>query len=133
MHARHWRDYCEIYRRRNLFRLGSTNHRKNIQPLDIFWWGAKLTKKLFFKYFWMCKYKYFLSNFFLQKCAETNEICGMCSNEWKINFTIFIFRLMVIFVLKIHRKLTDFDHKIDHISKTCLFLICNYIFQIISL
>ena len=24
-----------------LFRLGSTNPKKNIQPLDCFWWGAK--------------------------------------------------------------------------------------------
>ena len=25
----------------NLFRLGSTNLKKDIQALDIFWWGAK--------------------------------------------------------------------------------------------
>ena len=33
----------------NLFRLGSTNHKKNIQPLDIFWLGGGElpAKKLF--------------------------------------------------------------------------------------
>ena len=29
----------------NLFRLGSTNPKKNIQPLDALWWGAKLLTK----------------------------------------------------------------------------------------
>ena len=42
----------------------------------------------------------------------------MCWNEWKINFPIFSFWVMVDFVLKIYRKLADFECKIDHISKT---------------
>ena len=34
----------------NLFRLGSTNPKKNIQPLDVFWWGlCTPPKKNFFK------------------------------------------------------------------------------------
>ena len=36
-------------------------------------------------------------------------------NQWKTNFPIFIFRLMVDFVPKIQRKLTNFEYKNDHI------------------
>ena len=35
------------------------------------------------------------SNFFFQKCSNLHERCGMCWNEWKINFTILIFRVIV--------------------------------------
>ena len=54
----------------------------------------------------------------VQKWSNLQERCGMCRNEWKINFPIFSFWVMVDFVLKIHRKLADFECKIDHISKT---------------
>ena len=29
----------------NLFRLASTNRKKNIQALDVFWWAKPLSKK----------------------------------------------------------------------------------------
>ena len=39
--------------------------------------------------------------------------CAMCWNEWKINFRIFIFWVIV----KIHRTLVWWCHKNDHNSK----------------
>jgi len=42
----------------------------------------------------------------------------MCWNEWKINFLMFSFWVMVDFILKIYRKLANFEYNIDHISKT---------------
>ena len=44
----------------------------------------------------------------VQKWLNSQERCGMCRNEWKINFPIFSFWVMVDFVLKIHRKFTIF-------------------------
>ena len=35
--------------------------------------------------------------FFFQKCSNLHERWGMCWNEWKINFLIFIFRVKIIF------------------------------------
>ena len=35
-----------------------------------------------------------------QFCSHFHETCWMCWNEWKINFPLLLFRVMVIFVLK---------------------------------
>ena len=37
----------------NLFRLESTNSKKNIQPLDAFWWGAKPPTKMNWNIFFL--------------------------------------------------------------------------------
>ena len=51
-----------------------------------------------------------------QLCSGFNEKCAMCWTEWKINFPILIFRVMVDFVLKFNRKLTNFKYKNDHLK-----------------
>ena len=48
-----------------------------------------------------------------QFCYHIYERCGMYWNEWKINFQIFIFRV----IAKIHWKLEWWRHKNDHNSK----------------
>ena len=50
-----------------------------------------------------------------------HERCSQCWIKWKINFQtfpIFIFWVMVDIVLEIYQKLTNFEYKNDHISKT---------------
>ena len=59
------------------------------------------------------------SRFFLwgapppQFCSRFDERCAMCWIKWKINFMIFIFRIIV----KNHRKLAWFEYKNDPNSK----------------
>ena len=79
----------------NLFRLGSTNSKKKFGPF-------------YFLIFKIQKPKTNL-NFFVQKCSNLYKRCGMCWNKWKINFPIFIFRIMVIFVFKITPIFEEFS------------------------
>ena len=79
-----------------LFQLGSTNPKKNSQTLDIF-----------LSTFFLLENK--ITIFFLQKCSNLHERYGMCWNVWKIDFPIFIFRAMVIFVLKIWSTFDEFS------------------------
>ena len=55
-----------------------------------------------------------------QKWPSLHERCGMCWIEWKNLFQIFpifILRVMVDFLFKIHQKLINFEYKNSHISE----------------
>ena len=50
----------------------------------------------------LVNFRWILNNFFfLQNWTNLHERCEMCWHEWKINFQIFSFWDMIIFVLKI--------------------------------
>ena len=61
--------------------------------------------------------------------SSFHKRCEMCRNEWKINFPIFIFRVIV----KIHRKLTVFRLKMTITPKIKIGKILDSIFLLIQL
>ena len=77
--------------------------------------STKVTITFLAMFNYMKKKKFYI---FIFKCSNLQERCGMCRNEWKIHFPILSFWVMVDFVLKILRKLADFEYNIDHISKS---------------
>ena len=56
-----------------------------------------------------------IKNKIVQKWSNLQKSYTMSWNDWKINFPIYIFWVMVDFILKIHRKMTNFKYKIGHI------------------
>ena len=62
--------------------------------------------------------KMFYAFFFFQKWSYLHERCGMCWSDSKINFPIFSFWDIVVFLLKINNFSINFGYKIDHNSKT---------------
>ena len=59
------------------------------------------TNFFFSKMFQYLNKKNILNHFFFRNYSNLHDKCGIFWNEWKINFPIFIFWDMVIFVLKI--------------------------------
>ena len=55
--------------------------------------------------------------FFLQKCSNLHERCGMCWNLWKMNFLILAISIiwyMVVFLVKISTFSVNCEYKSDH-------------------